>query len=168
MSSEDDTLSRPLPMRPLLVSLLLLAPAALPAPGHAQILADTVFTWQGYGQPGRCRVRVYATPPGEERTHTVVIQELAENAGPSTLDDAALLAELVGRHFGVAPPDAFWVFHWGAFSFDSSFDGARADRRKELFLRATFRRTERGALGAPSWRVVTREEVETATDRLFS
>lgn len=142
---------------------LLLLLALLPAGLRAQPLADTLLTWQGYGRTSQCRVRIYPTPPDAERTHTVVLQELAANHGASTLDEATYLAERVGRHFDLDPALVYWIFHWGAFSFE----GAAPDRRKELFLRATFRWTKRQTLGTPQWRVVTREEVEDYTDRLF-
>ena len=94
---------------------------------------------------------------------TVVIGERAENDGPSTTSDARHLAELIGRQLDVDPAQAYWIFHWGAFSYN----GAQPNQRKELFLRATFRRTKNQSLGTPSWRVVTREEVEAYTDRQF-
>ena len=141
--------------------MVLLATAAHPA--SAQLLIDTVYTWQGYARAGICHLRIYKTAPGEERTHTVVIREQAENDGPTTTSDARHLVELVGRQFDVDPARAYWVFHWGAFSFE----GAEPNRRKELFLRATFRRNKNQSLGTPSWRVVSREEVEAYTDRQF-
>ena len=146
-----------------LAAVLLLGMAGTPYPAGAQVLADTVFAWRDYGRTARCRVRIYQAPPEADRTRVVVLEELAENGGASTLDDARHLVDLLGRHFDVAPEDALWVFHWGAFSFE----GARPDGRKELFLRATFRRGSGGALGTPSWRLVTRAEVEDYTDRLF-
>lgn len=139
------------------------AAAAAPPPACAQLLADTLFTWQGYGPAAQCRLRLYARLPDEDYTHVVVLQELAENRGPSTLDDARHLAALVGRAYGIDPAQAYWVFHWGGFSFE----GGQADRRKEVFLRATFRPTSGGALGAPNWRLITRADVEDYTDRLF-
>jgi hypothetical protein len=148
----------------LLAALIaLIALPAGPRPARAQLVVDTLFAWQGYGQRARCRVQVYRIPPDDDRTHTVVLRELAENHGPSTLDDARHLVELVGRQLGVDPEAAHGIFYWGPYSYD----GARPDRGKELFLRATFRRTGRGALGAPSWRLLSREEVDAVTDRLF-
>ena len=141
--------------------MVLLATAAHPA--SAQLLADTVFTWQGYARTATCRFRLYKTAPGEKRTHTVVIREQAENDGPSTTSDARHLVELIGRQFDVDPAQTYWVFHWGAFSFE----GAQPNKRKELFLRATFRRNKNQSLGTPSWKVITREEVEAYTDRQF-
>ena len=141
--------------------IVLLTPATHPA--SAQLLADTIFTWQGYARTGSCHLRIYKTAPGEERTHTVVIREQAENDGPTTTSDARHLVELIGRQFDVDPAQAYWIFHWGAFSFA----GAAPDKRKELFLRATFRRNKNQSLGTPLWRVVTREEVEAYTDRQF-
>lgn len=141
--------------------VILLATTAHPA--SAQLLADTVFTWQGYTRTATCHLRIYKTAPGEERTHTVVIGERAENDGPSTTSDARHLVELIGRQLDVDPAQAYWIFHWGAFSYK----GAQPNQRKELFLRATFRRTKNQSLGTPSWRVVTRQEVEEYTDRQF-
>lgn len=144
----------------VLLTPLLLALAPLSA--HGQLVTDTLFTWRSYTQTGQCRVLVYATPQDEDRSHTVVLREVAGNRGPSTIDDASYLVEEIGRHFGVDPTAAYWVFHWGAFSY--SDDGGPD---KELFVRATFRRTKSGNLGSPYWRVVTRAEVEDYTDRQF-
>ena len=146
-------------MRWLLLCLLALGFAA---PAAGQVVADTLFTWPGYARTGTCHLRIFHAPPGDDRTHTIVLQELAENRGPTTLDDARHLAEVIGRHYGIDPVAAYWVFHWGAFSYD-----AGAERGKELFLRATFGRTSTYNLGTPRWRVVTREEVEELTDRLY-
>lgn len=144
----------------VLVVLLVLAP---PRAARAQALADTVFAWSGYGAASRCRARLY--PSGEEaRPHTLVVEELAASRGRTTLDDAGLLAELLGRALGVDPAAATWVFHWGAFSFA----GTEARPRKDVYLRATFRRAKSGTLGTPAWRVVTRAEVEALTDRRWT
>ncbi len=138
--------------------------AAFAAPARAQLVADTLFTWKGYDGTGKCRIRIYKTPPSDEdRSHVVVIRELAENKGPATVNDARHLAEMIGRTYGIDPANAYWVFHWGAFSFE----GARPNKRKELFIRATFRHGKSQRLGTPSWRVITREDVEDYTDRQF-
>ena len=129
----------------------------------AQALVDTTLTWQGYARPSTCQIRVYPTPPDEDRTHTVVIREVAANEGPSTVEDARYLVERIGRAFGFDPVEAFFVFHWGGFSYA----GADPDDGKEVFLRATVRRTKSGNLSTPSWRVISREEVEDLTDRRF-
>lgn len=148
---------------PVAILALVLA-SSLPAVSTAQLLADTTFTWQGYGHDGRCQVQVYhAGPEADDRTHVAVLREVAANRGPSTLDDARLLAELVGRQFGFDPAEAYFIFHWGGFSFD----GADPDADREILLRASFRRTSSQRLGSPHWRVVTREEVEAYTDRQF-
>jgi hypothetical protein len=150
--------------RLVLVGAAVLALAFVAAPAAAQPMADTLFAWRGYARSGETSVRIYPAPPDEERrTRTIVVQELAENRGPSTVDDARHLAELIGRAFGIDPAEAYWVFHWGAFSYD----GAEADRDKELFLRATFRRGKTGRLSTPYWRVVSRDEVRLLTDRQF-
>ena len=129
----------------------------------AQALSDTLFSWRGYARIAQCHVSVYPAPPDEERTHTIVIRELADNRGPSTVDDARHLVELIGRQLQVDPAEAYWIFHWGAFSFD----GAAPEADKELFLRATFRRTSTNRLGSPYWRVIPRADVRALTDRRF-
>lgn len=142
--------------------LLALTAIALAAPAaRAQALTDTLFTWQGYSQAGTCRLHIYPTPPDEERTRVIVLEELAENEGPSTVDDARHLAELVGRQHGIDPAEAFWVFHLGPFSYEGAEGGP------ELFLRATFSRTQAGNLSSPYWRVISKDEVRELTDRRF-
>ena len=136
---------------------------AAPSDVSAQLRADTVFTWRGYARASTCHLRIYATPSDEDRPHTIIIRELAENTGASSIADARHLVELVGRRFEIDPAAVTWIFHWGAFSYE----GAAPNKRKELFLRATFRWNKSGSLGTPSWRVVTREQVEDYTDRLF-
>ena len=128
---------------------------------RAQLLADTSFTWQGYAQPGRCHVQIF-TSSDDKRTHTVVIREMAANRGPSTAFDLPYLAEEVSRHFHLDPTTVYWVLHWGAFSYE----GARS-ASKELFLRATFRRTKSQRLSSPQWDLVSRDEVRAYTDRHF-
>ena len=148
----------------LISSFVLLALiTVMPADGRAQALADTAFTWQGYSQAARCRLRIYTTPPGSKRTHVVLLQELAANEGPTTVFDLPYLAEEIGRHFELDPAAAYWILHWGAFSYE----GAAPDARKELFLRATFSRTKSQRLSSPRWDLVTRSEVRAYTNRQF-
>lgn len=128
---------------------------------QAQLLTDTSFTWQGYARPGRCHVQIY-TSPDDRRTHTVIIREMAANQGPSTAFDLPYLAEEVSRHFHLDPTAVYWVLHWGAFSYE----GARP-ASKELFLRATFRRTKSQRLSSPQWDLISRDEVRAYTDRHF-
>ena len=143
--------------------LIILLSLAVPSQASAQLRADTVFTWRGYGRASICGLRIYATPTDEDRPHTVIIREQAENDGASIIADARHLVELLGRQFEIDPAEATWVFHWGAFSYD----GAAPNKRKELFLRATFRWNKSGTLSTPSWRVITRAQVEDYTDRQF-
>ncbi len=129
---------------------------------QAQTVADTSFSWQGYGRTSTCRLAIFDNAPDEERPYTIVVREVGTNTGDSTLDDARYLVEQVGRSYGIDPAQATWVFHWGAFSYD----GAEREG-KEILLRATFRRGKRGDLTTPSWRLVSRAEVEEITDRQF-
>jgi hypothetical protein len=132
-----------------------------PVAAAAQPIADSLFSWRGYSRVSETHVSVYPSAPDEEtRVHTVVLKELATNTGPSTVDDIRYLADLVGRQFGIDPVHAYWVVHWGAFSYA----GASA-QQKDLFLRVTFRRTESGRVSSPYWRVISRDDVREMTDR---
>lgn len=131
-------------------------------PASAQLVSDTLFTWSGYARESICRVRIFRAAPRERKEYVVVLDELAENRGPSILDDARLLAELIGRDASVDPESAYWVFRWGDFSFEGA-----APSRKEMLFRAMFRRADSGGLGAPSWRLITREMLMKYTDRAF-
>jgi hypothetical protein len=133
----------------------------LSLPVLAQPHTDTTITWRSYSRTGTAEVQVYPGPPDDEETHTIVVKELAENRGPSTLEDFQYLADLVGRQLGIDPTTAYWVLHWGGFSFE----GADPDADKALFLRATFNRTESGNLSSPYWNVVSETDVRELTDR---
>ena len=130
----------------------------------AQPRIDTTITWRSYSRTGTAAVQVYPGPPDEEETHTVVVKELAENRGPSTIEDFQYLADLIGRRLGVNPTEAYWVLHWGGFSFE----GADPDADKAVFLRATFNRTKSGTLSSPYWNVVSEPDVRTLTDRRWN
>lgn len=128
---------------------------------HAQPRTDTTVTWRSYSRSGTTQVQVYPGPPDDEETHTLVIKELAENQGPSTVEDFQYLADLVGRQLGIDPTQAYWVLHWGGFSFE----GADTDADKAIFLRATFNRTQSGNLSSPYWDVISETDIRELTDR---
>lgn len=129
---------------------------------YAQPLADTLVSWRGYARVSTAQVQVYPAPPGDERRdRTIVVRELADSRGPSTVDDVTYLADLIGRHFRLDPARAYWILHWGAFSFREAHDG------KELFLRVTFRRTSSGRLSSPHWRALSHVDVLELTDRRY-
>ena len=136
----------------------------LSIPALAQPQTDTTVTWRSYSRTGTAAVQVYPGPPDEEETHTLVVRELAENRGPSTIEDFPYLADLIGRQLGIDPTTAYWVLHWGGFSFE----GANPDADKALFLRATFNRTESGSLSSPYWSVISETDVRELTDRRWS
>lgn len=127
----------------------------------AQPETDTTITWRSYSRTGTVLVQVYPGPPDDEEEHTIVLRELAENRGPSTVEDLQYLADLVGRRLSVNPVQAYWVLHWGGFSFE----GADPDADKALFLRATFNRTQSGNLSSPYWNVISETDVRELTDR---
>lgn len=106
-------------------------------------------------------MRIFSNPASEDRPHTIILRELARNTGPTTVADGRYIVELIGRHYDITPETATWIFHWGSFSFPDARGG------KQLFLRATFRRNRTGTLSTPSWRVISREEVEELTGRRY-
>lgn len=148
-----------MPVFRLLIAFVLASLCTLP--GSAQPQTDTTITWRSYSHTGTTHVQVYPGPPDEEEAHTIVVRELAKNRGPSTVEDFQYLADLVGRQLGVDPTAAYWVLHWGGFSFE----GADPDADKALFLRATFNRTEGGNLSSPYWNVISKTDVRELTDR---
>ena len=151
---------RPVALLFLLAALLLGAPR----PAAAQLLADTTVTWQSYARDGTTRARLYATPSGEKRDRVVVLTELAENDGPSAVEELRHLAELIGRRYDFDPASAYFVVHWGAHSYE----GADPDDERELLLRAGFHRTSTGNLSSPNWYLLSREQLRELTDRQFS
>lgn len=131
-------------------------------PAQAQLLSDSTFTWTGYARQSICRVRVFRSAPNEKKPFVIVLDELAKNEGRSTLDDARHVAELISRQVGIDPESAYWIFHWGDFSFEDARSSS-----KEVYLRATFRRTDSGTVGTPFWRLINRETVVEYTDRAY-
>lgn len=120
---------------------------------------DDTISWRTYAASREARVRVYLCDD-EARPRTVVIDDRASNRGVLT-DEAQYVADLVGRERGFDPTEATFVFRFtpAAFHPDASENG------KTLLLRATFRRTNSGALGAPAWRVITSDALAELTDR---
>lgn len=131
----------------------------------AQLVSDSTYSWRSYASVATCSISIYATHAKREevRKRLIVIRELADNAGPPATADARYLADRISRDFGFDPVEAIWVFHWGSFSHAGA-----SNSRKELFVRATFRRTDAGNLGSALWRVVSREQLEELTDRAFT
>ena len=132
--------------------------AALALPAAAQT-HDDVLTWRTYAAERSARVRVYLCED-ERRPQTVVIDERASNGGIVT-DDARFLADLVGRELGFDPTAASFVFRFTPASFAED----APERGKTLLIRATFGRAASGGLAAPSWRVISPDELEELTDR---
>jgi hypothetical protein len=141
---------------------LLLAASLAPRTAAAQILTDTLLTWQSYGTESVTRAQLYRSTH-ESRAHVVVLTELAENRGPSVTEDVRFVAEELAGALGIDPAEAFWVFRVGAYSYDAEAEGTR----KEVLLRATFGRTKTDRLAAPTWRVVTKRDLGDLTDRQF-
>ncbi|MEM1118064.1 MAG: hypothetical protein AAF845_00885 [Bacteroidota bacterium] len=141
-----------------LLVCLLLVPVASEAGAQDH---DRDVTWRTYASERTARVRVYPSPD-ERRPRAVVIDDQASNAGVVT-EEAPYVADLIGREFGFDPVEATYVFRFTPASFT---EGA-PEAGKTLLLRATFRRTSSGALGAPQWRVVTADDVDDLTDRAF-
>ncbi|MEM1044018.1 MAG: hypothetical protein AAGI91_15500 [Bacteroidota bacterium] len=140
------------------VLFLLATSAALAAQPAGGLPADTLFAWQTYGQEAQVRVQTFASDD-DRRPHTVVVDELASNRDLVT-DDVRYFVDTLGRSLGLDPTGATFVFRFSGRSFH-----ADAGRGKTLLLRATFSRTKSGALGAPAWRLLTRDELADLTDR---
>ena len=143
-------------MRVRIAAVFLAVFAACAAPAQP---ADTLVTWQTYGQEGITRVRTFPAND-EDRPLTFVVDELAENRAGAVTDDVRYFADHLGRQFGVDPTTATFVFRFTGESFceDGTDD-------KLLLLRATFRRTSAGNISSPSWRLISRDELAELTDR---
>ena len=128
---------------------------------QAGLLHDAEMSWRTYASTRTARVRVFDCPD-ERRPRTVVVDDVAANSGAIT-DEAAFVADLVGRDLGFDPTEATFVFRYTPASFT---EGA-GDDGKTLLLRATFRRSSSGTLGAPTWRVISRDALDELTDRAF-
>ena len=147
---------------PRLAAAVLLAALALAAPAAAQgALHDAPLAWRTYADARQARVRIFAGTD-ERRPTVVVVDDCAANGGPIT-DDAAFVADLVGREQGFDPTAATFVFRFTPAAFTADAD----DRGKTLLLRATFTRGESGALTSPQWRVLTADALDDLTDRAF-
>lgn len=143
----------------VLAGLVLAAGAAGPAAAQTNPTHDQTMTWRTYAATRQARVRVFLTDD-ERRPRTVVLDDQASNAGTLT-DEAPFLADLVGREIGFDPVQATFVFRFTPASFVAD----APERGKTLLLRATFQRTTSGALGAPTWRVLSSDELAEMTDR---
>ena len=135
--------------------------AATPALAQSGPLHDRAITWRTYAATREARVRVFASAD-ERRPTTVVVDDRAANGAPIT-DDAAFVADLVGREMGFDPTTATYVFRFTP----AAFTDAAGDDGKTLLLRATFARLDSGNLGSPQWRVLMPDALDDLTDRAF-
>lgn len=135
-------------------ALLVLLPAATAAQP-----ADTLVTWQTYGQEGVARVQAFESND-DDRPWTAVVDELAENGAGLVTDDVRFFVETYGRGVGLDPAGVAFVFRFNGASFCEG-----GPEGKTLLLRATFTRTKTGRLSAPNWRVLSRDELAELTDR---
>ena len=124
-------------------------------------LRDEAVAWRTYAATREARVRVFASAD-ERRPMTVVVDDRAANGAPIT-DDAAFVADLIGREMGFDPTTATYVFRFTP----AAFADAAGDDGKTLLLRATFARLDSGNLGSPQWRVLTADALDDLTDRAF-
>ena len=142
------------------VSLLLITTSQR---SNCQLLTDTLFTWKGYSEKGLCGLQLYQNAFDTKKTYTIILREIGENKGPTTIEEINYLVEQIGRSFDLDPTNVYWIIHWGHFSYSGA-----ARSNKELFIRATFSRTSTMRLGAPQWRIIHTEDIERYTDRQFS
>lgn len=143
----------------LLSAVLLAAPIAVAQDVERH---DGDVTWRSYEAGGSrtARVRVFPTDD-ERRPRTVIVDDRAANGRTPITDEAPFLAETIGRELGFDPTEATFVFRFTEAAF---VDGG-SDRGKALLVKATFRRTASGSLGAPAWHLLTPEALEDLTDR---
>ena len=144
-----------------LSALALVASLSAASAPAAQALHDQPVSWRTYAATREARVRVFASAD-ERRPTTVVVDDRASNGAPIT-DEAAFVADLVGREMGFDPTTATYVFRFTP----AAFSDAAGDGGKTLLLRATFSRLASGNLGSPQWRVLTAEALDELTDRAF-
>ena len=147
-------------MTRLAAAVLALAFAA-PAFAQGTAVHDSPIAWRTYAAAREARVRTFPSTD-ERRPIVVVVDDRAGNGAPIT-DDAAFVADLVGREQGFDPTEATFVFRFTPAAFA---EGA-PDRGKTLLLRATFGRGASGGLTAPQWRVLTADALDDLTDRAF-
>ena len=133
-----------------------LEPVTLPSATVQQWQGYTL-TWRSYnGGTRSATATLYGNTSrhdSEQRPFTVVLVQGEGNPAPIT-EEAAYLAEIIGRDLGVSPTRLAFVYR---FAVEGS--------RRPLSIRATFRLSSTGRLVAPSWRVLSSEEVEDYTDR---
>lgn len=87
------------------------------------------YRWQGNQLVGRCRMRSFQTPIGL----VVVLDELADNPGPSVTNAAPDVIRAAAKSLGVDPEDAIFLEHYGDFSYvggrggEETFDRIRLE-----------------------------------------
>ena len=134
--------------------------AVSPPSARGRAAIDTTVAWRTYSATRQARVRVYPCDD-EARPHTIVIDDPAANGDEPITDEARFVAEHVGRALGIDPVAATFVFRYTP----ASFAPAAGERGRALLLRATFRRGDSGDLTAPTWRVLTADQLGALTDR---
>ena len=134
---------------------------AMPVSAQGSAAHDAPIAWRTYAAARQARVRTFPSTD-ERRPIAVVVDDRAGNGAPIT-EDAAFVADLIGREQGFDPTEAVFVFRFTAAAFA---DGA-PDTGKTLLLRATFTRSASGALTTPQWRVLTPDALDELTDRAF-
>ncbi|MEM1054491.1 MAG: hypothetical protein AAGI52_03115 [Bacteroidota bacterium] len=146
----------------VLLFVLLLGLASAPAYSQSAPLHDQEVSWRSYetNSTRAARVRVFLCDD-ERRPHTAVVDDRASNGRTPITDEASFVAETIAREIGFDPTQATFVFRFT----EGSFVEEGSDRGKALLVKATFRRTASGSLGAPQWRVITPEALEDLTDR---
>jgi hypothetical protein len=130
----------------------------------AQPISESDLTWNSDGfTPSKCHIVVYKADAHELRgkTHVVVIKELAENKGKTTIEDAKFLAEKIAEDQKIEIENLFFIHYIGSFSFENG------QGRKSILMGTSFRRQENGRLNAASWRIVSMADAVSYTDRQF-
>src|SRR5690625_7444022 len=97
------------------IIVLFLGAATLFADSSAQPSVDTAFSWRSYAREGTTHVLIF--PGRSDDPSVVVLRELADNAGTSTLTDISHIVELIDRVHGVDPEVDNLVLHRGMFMY---------------------------------------------------
>jgi len=86
------------------------------------------YHWQGNQLVGRCRMRSFQTPLGL----VVLLDELADNPGPSVTNAAAEVIQTAAKTLGVSTEDTIFLEHYGDFSYTGGRGGEETFDRIRL------------------------------------
>ena len=86
------------------------------------------YRWSGNQLVGRCRMRAFHTPIGL----VVLLDELADNHGPSVTNAAAEVIQAAAKVLGVSTEDTIFIEPYGDFSYNGGRGGDETFCRMRL------------------------------------